>query len=115
MGYDVLFADSGMACLTRIREAAPELVVLDTDLRWGGAEGVVAVLAEDATLPPIKIVLISPRLNRTVLYELSRFAVNDYGTKPVSGTQLLSRVQAMVGTNAVESAACSTNVTTRRC
>ena len=37
-------AADGVGCAARLREFAPDVVILDTDLLWGGADGVLARL-----------------------------------------------------------------------
>lgn len=44
-GYTVVAATDGVECVTRLREAPPDVVVLDDALLWGGAAGVLAHLA----------------------------------------------------------------------
>lgn len=95
-GYYVATAESGIECMDRIRDFRPELVVLDTDLFWGGADGVMDVLESDSQAPTIPILLLTPRLNRRVLYQLSRFAITYYHTKPLAGRDLARRVQELL-------------------
>lgn len=94
-GFRVLTASTGLACIDLVHQVIPDLIVLDTELLWGGADGVVAVIAEDPSLPMIPVMLISPKLHRTVLYALSRFGVSDYQTKPWSAERLVHRVRAL--------------------
>jgi CheY-like chemotaxis protein len=59
-GHVVATATGGVECLTRIREFAPAVVVLDTDLLWGGADGVLEHLrAGDSPSVPA-VLLTSP-------------------------------------------------------
>lgn len=54
-GCVVATAAGGVECVARLREFAPDVVVLDTDLLWGGADGVLARLraAGDAKVPVV--------------------------------------------------------------
>ena len=46
-GFDVATASDGLECWTRIQSRAPEVLVVDAQIRWGGGEGVLARLRED--------------------------------------------------------------------
>jgi CheY-like chemotaxis protein len=51
----VVTAAGGVECTELLREFTPDAVVLDTDLRWGGADGVLAHLRArgDTTVPVV--------------------------------------------------------------
>ena len=57
-GYCVRVASGGVECLMALRETTPDVLVLDTELRWGGADGVLAVMDEEHHLSTIPIVLL---------------------------------------------------------
>ena len=46
-GYDVETAADGLDCLEKLRWLTPAVCVLDRELRWGGADGVLAWLREE--------------------------------------------------------------------
>lgn len=94
-GFGVATAENGVECLEAIRKWNPDLLVLDTDLLWGGADGVVAAVAQDPEMPLVPVLLITPRLIRTVLYEISRFSVSDCQTKPWSAKRLVERIRQL--------------------
>jgi DNA-binding response OmpR family regulator len=56
-GYEVETADSGVECLSKLRRGTPGVVVLDSDLAWGGGDGVLAVMREEPRLARIPVVL----------------------------------------------------------
>jgi CheY-like chemotaxis protein len=59
-GCVVATAADGVECAARLREFAPDVVILDTDLLWGGADGVLAHLrAGGDTRVPV-VLLASP-------------------------------------------------------
>lgn len=58
-GYSVRVAAGGVECLTALRETTPDVLVLDTELKWGGADGVLAVMDEEDGLSTIPIVLLN--------------------------------------------------------
>jgi DNA-binding response OmpR family regulator len=56
-GYEVETARDGLACLQKLRQVKPMALVLDRDLRWGGADGVLAWLREDRALSEFPVLL----------------------------------------------------------
>lgn len=58
-GYSVRVASGGVECLTALRETTPDVLVLDAELKWGGADGVLAVMDEEDGLSTIPIVLLN--------------------------------------------------------
>ena len=58
-GYSVRVASGGVECLTALRETPPDVLVLDSELKWGGAHGVLAVMDEDDGLSTVPIVLLN--------------------------------------------------------
>jgi len=46
-GYHVEAASGGLECVAKLRQARPDVLVLDLDIPWGGGEGVLEWLAED--------------------------------------------------------------------
>lgn len=45
-GFDVRSATSGLECMAQLDDGDTDLLVLDCELAWGGAEGVLAFLRE---------------------------------------------------------------------
>jgi DNA-binding response OmpR family regulator len=56
-GYDVETAADGLDCLEKLRRLAPAVCVLDRELPWGGADGVLALLREERATPGVAVVL----------------------------------------------------------
>jgi CheY-like chemotaxis protein len=57
-GHVVATAAGGVECVTLLFEFAPHVIVLDTDLLWGGADGVLAHLrAGDEVLAPVVLLV----------------------------------------------------------
>lgn len=54
-GFVVFTAQGGVECVTLLRELNPDVIVLDTDLLWGGADGVLALirLRNNAQIPVV--------------------------------------------------------------
>lgn len=60
-GYIVRIASGAVECLTALRMAPPppDVLVLVNELKWGGADGLLAVMEEDNNLSAIPTVLLS--------------------------------------------------------
>jgi len=94
-GYLCSTATDGIQCLEQIRIVVPDLIVIDTDILWGGADGVLAVLAEDPIYPAVPAIVVSSRRNWGALYRVGRFIVSDCQLKPLSGRHLVARVRLL--------------------
>jgi carbon storage regulator CsrA len=90
LGATVSTATTGAECIQRLRDAVPDVLVLDPALPWGGGDGVLAH-EEPALRPPVVMILAQSR-NRSLLYRLSRFRVDDYQTKPLTADRLATRI-----------------------
>jgi DNA-binding NtrC family response regulator len=53
--WDVLVAADALKCLDLLRDHAPQILVLDPQLPWGGGEGVLDWLADQQPLLPLSI------------------------------------------------------------
>jgi carbon storage regulator CsrA len=95
MGAVVATATTGLACIDRLRDFTPDVLVLDPSLLWGGGDGVLAVMHEEPQIRPASVLLITHGGNRSLLYRLSSFRVDDYQTKPVSPRHLMERINAL--------------------
>jgi CheY-like chemotaxis protein len=57
-GYFVEIASGGLGTLERIRRGALQVVVMSTDLRWGGCDGILEVMRSGNDVPPVPVVLV---------------------------------------------------------
>jgi carbon storage regulator len=94
-GALVATAATGLECIERLRDFAPEVLVLDPSLLWGGGDGVLALMEEEPEIRPASVLLITHGGERGLLYRLSSFKVDDYQTKPLSPRRLLERIAAL--------------------
>jgi DNA-binding response OmpR family regulator len=58
-GWRVEISGGGLECLAQLRRSLPHLLVLDAQLPWGGADGLLAVMRDDPCLARIPVVLTS--------------------------------------------------------
>jgi carbon storage regulator CsrA len=91
-GVSVATASTGLECIQRLREAVPDVLVLDPILPWGGGDGVLAVVHDEPALRPGVVMILTQGRHRSLLYRLSWFKVDDYQTKPLTADGLAVRV-----------------------
>ena len=95
-GYEVSAAASGEDALAQIRQAPPDLIVLDLMLPGMGGLEVCRRLREDrltASLPVVMLTARADEVDRVVGLELG---ADDYVVKPFSPKELLARVRAVL-------------------
>jgi len=59
VGYRVDTVSDGLACMSRIRQSLPDLLLLDRQLPLGGAEGVLACLREEDAFGRVPVVMVA--------------------------------------------------------
>ena len=91
-GAVVSTAPTALACLDRLRDFSPDVLILEATLLWGGADGVLARMKEEPALRPASVILTTQVGDRGLLYRLSPYKVDDYQVKPLSPRDLLKRV-----------------------
>jgi DNA-binding response OmpR family regulator len=89
-GFEVETARDGLECVHRLQAFAPEVLVLSTALPWGGGDGVLAVMHEDARLSYIPVIVLSPGHDVGGPARIWDFPIAEYHSRPLS-PQLLAR------------------------
>ncbi len=56
-GFEIDTAKDGTQCLERLREFAPDALVLSLELMWGGADGVLSIIRDEDQWRPIPVIL----------------------------------------------------------
>jgi carbon storage regulator CsrA len=100
-GAIVTTASTGLECLERLQDFAPDVLVLEPELLWGGGDGVLAVIHEQPELRPAFVVLVSYARDRSLLHRVSRFKVDDYQVKPLSAARLANCLSRLLGSQPV--------------
>lgn len=91
-GYLVEIATDGLQCLAKLRQYAPDLLILDRQLRWGGADGVLAWLREELYGPSLPVILTTTRWQEDI-----EWPVVNCMRKPFALTEFLNVVDAAGG------------------
>jgi carbon storage regulator len=91
-GAIVATATTGLTCLEQLRDFLPDVLVLDPAIPWGGGDGVLALMHEEPAIRPASVLLLTHRGDRSLLYRLSSYRVDDYQAKPLNPGQLAHRI-----------------------
>ena len=95
-GYRVEIASDGVDCVRRFRRAAPDLLVLDQELLWGGSDGVLACMRDDCDWARIPVVVIAAVLPAAKLWQMRFPPVVRCLPKPVPMPALRDVVDSLV-------------------
>ncbi len=95
-GFTVVTAEDGEEGIERARQVKPDLVLLDIMMpKMDGLE-VIDMMRQDATLKDIPVIFLTARSDeKTEVKGLDRGA-DDFLTKPISTTKLVSRIKAVL-------------------
>jgi len=92
-GHDARAASDGLECIDILCEFAPDVVVLDCGLLWGGSEGVIALMCESPELSQTPTILIAdedPRVQLDISMNPMHFKRLQ---KPFRLSELLNRIE----------------------
>jgi response regulator RpfG family c-di-GMP phosphodiesterase len=92
LGFQVATADHGLACLEVLRGLAPDVIVVEPELLWGGGDGVLAVISDRPALRAVPVLVLTSDCNRAAMYSISQFQISDFLAQPVSPKRLAGRV-----------------------
>ena len=92
-GFTVETAQDGLACLAQLqRGPQPDVVVLELDMPWGGGDGVLALLREEARLLAHGVVIVTGRAPPDVLSARTGIPISRCLRKPFHLDGLLNLV-----------------------
>lgn len=95
-GFDVLKAEDGKEGIKIAREHSPDLILLDIMMpKMDGLEAV-GVIRNDEELKRIPIIFLTARGDEKTEVEGLNKGGDDYITKPISTTKLISRIKAVL-------------------
>ena len=95
-GFEVATATDGLDCMTKLRSFAPDVLVLEPAQLWGGGDGVLARMHEEADVPPAKVLILSAGGNHDRLDREVALASSEYQSKPVPPDRLAERIRRML-------------------
>ena len=95
--FEVRTCRTGIECLTALRESSIDVLILDTALPWGGADGILEVLtAPDGVDQQPLVFLVATEVSADMLYRVSRYQVDDFQIGLHDRSNLGLRVRQLV-------------------
>lgn len=95
-GYNVLKAENGADGIQMAKEHMPDLVLLDIMMPQMDGIEVCDRMREDSTLSHIPIIFLTARSDEKTEIEGLNKGADDFITKPISTTKLVSRIKAVL-------------------
>lgn len=95
-GFDVLKAEDGKEGIKMAREHSPDLVLLDIMMPVMDGMEAVEIMRDDDDLRRIPIIFLTARGDEKTEVEGLNKGGDDYITKPISTTKLISRIKAVL-------------------
>jgi CheY-like chemotaxis protein len=95
-GFELATASSGLECVARLRERAPDVLVLEPQLPWGGGEGVLAMMGEVPQLATVPVMVLTSCRDPRLLESVARFPISDYQLKPLPPDRLAGRLRTIL-------------------
>jgi len=93
-GYDVLAASDGREGLALARQHHPDLIVCDVMMPELDGHGVLKALREDPATAHIAFIFLTARGEKRDLRTGMNLGADDYLTKPINASELISAVEA---------------------
>jgi len=93
--YHVESAHDGLECLTKLRQTKPDLCLLDLNLPWGGGDGVLECLREEAANQPLPITILCGLQTFDEIVDQLQPPVVRYMQKPVSLRAMFRALRAV--------------------
>ncbi len=96
-GYHLCTARDGLDGLERARAERPDLILLDVMMpRMNGLDTLAALRADDVTRD-IPVIMVTTRSEAASMETGYARGCNDYITKPVNSSELLTKVRSLLG------------------
>ncbi len=92
-GWQVQLSRDGVECLGRLRDGSPGFLILDLQLKWGGADGLLEIMRDDPCLASVPVVLTSTTAQPETFPQLTLSPVVQVLEKPFSFSALLREAQ----------------------
>jgi signal transduction histidine kinase len=92
-GFEVAEASNGKAGVSLAAEASPDLIVCDLNMPGTDGYEVLAALRQDPTLADIPVIFLTGQSAPSKVRQGMNLGVDDYLTKPVKFTDLLSAIR----------------------
>jgi CheY-like chemotaxis protein len=95
-GYELEMAENGVEALKRIKEFKPDLVLLDIMMPEMDGIECCRQIKSDATIKHTKVVIVTTKSEYGKVKEAFAAGCDDYVTKPINRTELLSKMSELL-------------------
>lgn len=95
-GFEVTAALTGLECVARLRQSVPDVLVIEPQLPWGGADGVLEMIGEVPALASVPVMVLTSSRDPHVLNSVARYPISDYHLKPLSPDHLAVRLRGLL-------------------
>ena len=95
-GFELVTAVSGLECVAQLRERAPDVLVLEPQLPWGGGERVLGVMDQVPQLATVPVMVLTSCRDPHVLNGAACFPIDDYHLKPLAPDRLAGRLRTLL-------------------
>jgi DNA-binding response OmpR family regulator len=92
-GWSLDTALSGLECLAKLRDAEPDVLVMEPDMPWGGGSGVLECMHQDPSVANTPVIVLTTGRDRDELLRVLDFKLEDFLIKPVSAEELAKRIR----------------------
>jgi two-component system, OmpR family, response regulator ResD len=93
--FQVTTATTGLTCVAAMRHCTPDVLVLEPSIPWGGGDGVLAMMHEESSIPSVPVIVLTYGRDRSILYRLAPYKIDDYHVKPMRPNRLAERILAV--------------------
>jgi len=96
-GYDLLLAKSGKEALSLVSDETIDLVITDLGLPFANGYEIIDRIRKSKTNNQVPVIIISGYRDDNSIVEGFEVGANDYIKKPISPSELISRVRLRIG------------------
>lgn len=94
--FEVATAPNALICVWRLRQFVPDVLVLEPQLPWGGGDGILSIMHDEPCLADIPVMIVTACRDLHILKGVAPFPISDYRVKPLSPTDLVTRIRRLV-------------------
>ncbi|MGP0067301.1 MAG: response regulator [Isosphaeraceae bacterium] len=108
--FEVETSPDALDCLEKVRQLKPALLVLDKELRWGGSDGVLALLRGESLTLGLPVILTDTADRDWSFAEFIRPPVVDQMAKPFILADLLKSIRSAIAKRGKSEPSCPDRV-----
>ncbi|MFH1228868.1 MAG: response regulator [Candidatus Aenigmatarchaeota archaeon] len=96
-GFNVITAESGMECLTKLKKVKPDLIVMDMMMPKMSGYDTIRKIRENAKTKELRIVILTvSRIEEVSMFELSKYKILDYINKPFDIKEIVEKLKKYI-------------------